>query len=89
MKINFEVDTNDPNYDHTDLEIMTHRHEIMSAIYEIDNFYRAVYNRKFYEETDYKTIHDPLENKTIEYVNVEYVEKRLRNIFDKIKILLD
>lgn len=83
MKITFEFDDQNENYDDIKPKILIHKPEIMSALYDLSDLNRIIWNRKFYEETEYKVINDK------EYVNIDWVENEINKIYEKIKFLLD
>lgn len=83
MKIIFELDESKEDFDRSDLECMAQLPKIRSALYEFGDLLSIIVNRKFYEDTDY------LSKDGKEYVNIEYVERKMYNIWDEIKHLVD
>ena len=82
MKITFELDESKDDFDRSDLECMSQLPRIRSAMYDIGDLLTIVVNRKFYDDSDYLV----KDNK--EYVNVDYVEGKLRDIWDQISHLV-
>ncbi len=83
MKIIFELDENKEDFDRSDLEYMAQLPKIKNALYEFGDLLSIVVNRKFYEDTDY------LSKDGKEYVNIEYIERKMYNIWDEIKHLVN
>lgn len=83
MKITYEIDTNDESNDQDLQKVIAHKAGIMCALYDLGDLYRIVWNRKLYDETSYKVI----DGKT--YIDIDWVENKLKDIFCQIDFLLE
>ena len=83
MKATFEFDESDENFDRCDLECVANLPKIRCALYDLSDLLSIIVNRKFYDDTTYLTQNDK------EYVNIDYVENKLRDIIDKVDHLID
>ena len=100
-KTTFEFDDGEDR----DVLLIVNRHKLASALYELSDFYRSLYNGKLYTdelinvkdnrvmtEEDYKKAQDegqPYVSGTKEYISTDYVERELDRILEDVRGLID
>lgn len=90
MKITFEIDTNDEDASEY-LKLINDKTKAYVGINDFCELYRRIYNRKIYDENVvyYQKLQDPsgdpLNQKTKEWISMEYIENELEKIFDELK----
>lgn len=101
-KVIFEFDDNE---DGNDILLIANRSKIYCALYELNNFYRNLYNGKLYTEdiitvkdnkvltdADYKKFQEAGDypvKGTVEYIKTDYIENILGDALQDIVSLLD
>lgn len=101
-KVTFEFDDEEEN---DEINLVVNRHKLEYAIYELNDFYRNLYNGKLYTddiitvkdnkvltEEDYKKFQEKGEypvKGTKEFIGTDYLENELDNILNKVRDLLD
>ena len=102
-KVVFEFDDN--SEESNDIELIVNRHKLVSAIYELNDFYRKLYNGKLYTDEiisvkdnkvltteDYASFQEKGEypvKGTKEYISTDYLENELDNILQDVRNLID
>ena len=73
MKIKFELDTNDENFDQFELNRLNHATDMALCLYEITNKLRAWYKYDARGSIPIEEIHDELWNIINEHINLEKI----------------
>ncbi len=90
MKITFEIDTNDEDAQEY-LKLINDKTKAYVGINNFCELYRRIYNRKIYDddiikyEKIFDPMGDPLNQKTKEWISMEYIESEMEKIFDDLK----
>lgn len=101
-RVTFEFDDEEEN---DEINLVVNRHKLECAIYELNDFYRNLYNGKLYTddiitvkdnkvltEEDYKEFQEKGEypvKGTKEFIGTDYLENELDNILNNVRDLLD
>ena len=101
-KVIFEFDDEEDN---DDINVIVNRHKLSCALYDLNDFYRKLYNGKLYTddiitvknnkvltEEDYKEFQEKGEypvKGTKEFISTDYLENELDSILSNVKDLLD
>ena len=101
-KVTFEFDDQEDNYD---ILLVTNRHKLVSALYQLNEFYRKLYNGRLYTDElitikDGKVLTEDDYNKyaeageypvkgTKEYLSTDYLENELDCMLCNARHLLD
>lgn len=102
-KVIFEFD--DGNDEDDSINFITNRYKIRSALYDLQDLHRKLYNGKIYDadmvvvkdgkiltEDDYKKYQEMGEypvKGTKHYIDYDYIERELDDILNDIRFLLD
>lgn len=88
MKVTFEIDTNDDDAQEY-LKLINDKAKAYVGINNFCELYRRIYNRKIYDNDIIKYekmgMGDPLNQKTKEWISIEYIESEMEKIFDDLK----
>lgn len=90
MKITFEIDTNDEDAQEY-LKLINDKTKAYVGINNFCELYRRIYNRKIYDddiikyEKIFDPMGDPLNQKTKEWISLDYIESELEKIFEELK----
>lgn len=101
-KVIFEFNDEEEN---NDINIIVNRHKLICALYELNDFYRKLYNGKLYTDDiitvkdnkvltseDYIKFQEKGEypvKDTKEYINTDYLENELDNILKDVRDLIE
>ena len=100
-KVTFEFDDEEEN---DEINLVVNRHKLECAIYELNDFYRNLYNGKLYTddiitvkdnkvltEEDYKEFQEKGEypvKGTKEFIGTDYLENELNDILNDVRYIL-
>lgn len=101
-KVTFEFNDEEDN---DDINIIVNRHKLSYALYELNDFYRKLYNGKLYTDDiitvkdnkvltkeDYTKFQEEGEypvKGTKEFISTDYLENELDNILNNVRDLLE
>lgn len=101
-KVTFEYNDEE---DYEEIRLVVNRHKLKSALYELNDFYRQLYNGKLYTDDiitvkdnkvltpeDYKAFQEKCEypvKGTKEFISTDYLENELDSILNTVMDLLD